>query len=110
MEKNVELAEKALDEAEERALSGKPVVVKPKEEKKKVVKKEPKPVRTTNLAPQTAQDKKIMDTYNEGMKDTKRTSFTSSNPLPPKVENKLIPLFEGYINTLVQQKFKAIPI
>ena len=106
LEKNVELAEKALDEAEERALSGKPVVVKPKEEKKKVVKKEPKPVRTTNLAPQTAQDKKIMDTYNEGMKDTKRTSFTSSNPLPPKVENKLIPLFEGYINTLVQQKFK----
>ena len=104
--KNVELAEKALEEAEERALSGKPVVVKPKEEKKKVVKKEPKPVRTTNLAPQTAQDKKIMDTYNEGMKDTKRTSFTSSNPLPAKVENKLIPLFEGYINTLVQQKFK----
>ena len=104
--KNVELAEKALDEAEERALSGKPVVVKPKEEKKKVVKKEPKPVRTTNLAPQTAQDKKIMNTYNEGMKDTKRTSFTSSNPLPAKVENKLIPLFEGYINTLVQQKFK----
>ena len=104
--KNVELAEKALEEAEERALSGKPVVVKPKEEKKKAVKKEPKPVRTTNLAPQTAQDKKIMDTYNEGMKDTKRTSFTSSNPLPAKVENKLIPLFEGYINKLVQQKFK----
>ena len=110
LEKNVELAEKALDDAEERALSGtpaiKPVVTKPKEEKKKAVKKEPKPVRTTNLAPQTAQDKKIMDTYNEGMKDTKRTSFTSSNPLPAKVENKLIPLFEGYINTLVQQKFK----
>ena len=110
LEKKVELAEKALDEAEERALSGtpaiKPVVAKPKEEEKKVVKREPKPVRTTNLAPQTAQDKKIMDTYNEGMKDTKRTSFTSSNPLPAKVENKLIPLFEGYINTLVQQKFK----
>ena len=110
LEKKVELAEKALDEAEERALSGtpaiKPVVAKPKEEKKKVVKREPKPVRTTNLAPQTAQDKKIMDTYNEGMNDTKRTSFTSSNPLPAKVENKLIPLFEGYINTLVQQKFK----
>jgi len=108
LERNVELAEKALDEAEERALSGatKVVTPKPKKEVKKKVKKESKPVRTTNLAPQTAQDKKIMDTYNEGMKDTKRTSFTSSNPLPAKVENKLIPLFEGYINTLVQQKFK----
>ena len=47
LEKNVELAEKALDEAEERAISGAPkpkvVAPKPKKEVKKEVKKEDKP-------------------------------------------------------------------
>ncbi len=47
LEKNVELAEKALDEAEERAISGAPkpkvVTPKPKKEVKKEVKKEDKP-------------------------------------------------------------------
>ena len=75
-------------------------VVKPK------TKPEAKPVRTTDLGPNDPISKKIMDTYNEGMEGVERESYNDKKPLPSKLENKLIPLFEGYINTIVNQKFE----
>ena len=75
-------------------------VVKPK------TKPEAKPVRTTDLGPNDPISKKIMDTYNEGMEGIERESYNDKKPLPSKLENKLIPLFEGYINTIVNQKFE----
>lgn len=68
-------------------------------------KPEAKPVRTTDLGPNDPISKNIMSTYNEGMKGVKRESYNDKKPLPAKLENKLIPLFEGYINKIVNQKF-----
>ena len=65
-----------------------------------------KEVRTDNLGPNDPRSKEIMETYNEGMVDVKRTKYTAKDRLPKSVENKLVPLFKGYVNTLVNQKFK----
>ena len=40
------------------------------------------------------------------MEGAERTEYKSNKPLPASLERKLVPLFEGYINTIVQQKFK----
>ena len=47
-----------------------------------------------------------MDAYNVGMYGIERPEYKASKPLPAPVERKLVPMFEGYINTIVQQKFK----
>ena len=73
----------------------KPKVVKPKE-----------PTRTTDLGPRDPLSQKIMDTYDVGMYGIERTEYRASKPLPAPLERKLVPMFEGYINTIVQQKFK----
>ncbi len=65
-----------------------------------------KPVRTTDLGPRDPRSKKIMDTYNEGTRDKERTNYSANNPLPGGLESKLVPQFEGYINTIVDQKFR----
>ena len=109
LEKKVEEAERLLEEAEERVASGRSAIkqeAKPKPKPKKKV--EAKPVRTTDLGPRDPKSKKIMDTYNEGMEGVERTEYKASKPLPASLEKKLIPLFEGYINTIVQQKFKQV--
>ena len=109
LEQKVEEAERLLEEAEERVASGRSAIkqeAKPKPKPKKKV--EAKPVRTTDLGPRDPKSKKIMDTYNEGMEGVERTEYKASKPLPASLEKKLIPLFEGYINTIVQQKFKQV--
>ena len=73
----------------------KPKVVRPKE-----------PTRTTDLGPRDPLSQKIMDTYDEGMEGAERTEYKASKPLPSRLERLLVPMFEGYINTIVQQKFK----
>jgi hypothetical protein len=40
------------------------------------------------------------------MESVDRPEYKANKPLPSSLERKLIPLFEGYINTIVQQKFK----
>ena len=65
-----------------------------------------KPVRTTDLGPRDSRSQKIMDTYNEGTKGKVRTNYSAKNPLPEGLESKLVPQFEGYINTIVDQKFR----
>ena len=105
---NLNKAEDALDAAEEAAKNpSAPAPEVKKEVKPKPKRKvEAKPTRTTDLGPRDPKSKKIMDTYNEGMEGVERTEYKASNPLPALLEKKLIPLFEGYINTIVQQKFK----
>lgn len=70
--------------------------------------KETKPARTTDLGPRDPKSKKIMDTYNKTMDNVERTNYTKNNPLPAKLEAELVPMFEGYINSIVQQKFKQL--
>ena len=107
LEQKVEEAERLLEEAEERVASGRSAIkqeAKPKPKPKKKV--EAKPVRTTDLGPRDPISKKIMNTYNEGMEGVSRPEYKASKPLPSRLEGKLVPMFEGYINTIVQQKFK----
>ena len=105
---NIDKAEAELDAAEAAAKA--PQKVAP--EVKKEVKSKPKverlkePTRTTDLGPRDPLSQRIMDTYDVGMYGIERTEYRASNPLPAPLEGKLIPMFEGYINTLVQQKFK----
>ena len=108
-EANLEAAEAALDAAEEAAANPQAVVkTPPKPKAKPKVKKErpDKPTRTTDLEPRDPLSQKIMDQYNVGMYGIERKEYTASKPLPAPVERKLVPMFEGYINTIVQQKFK----
>ena len=81
-------------------------VPKPKE-KPKAAKRQikDKPTRVTDLGPNDPRSKEIMNAYNEGMEGVERESYSEKKPLPAKLENKLIPLFEGYINKIVNQKF-----
>ena len=72
----------------------KPKVVRPK-----------KPIRTTDLGPRDETSQEIMDIYDEGMEGEVRTNYTGKNPLPNNLDNKLVPKFEAYINTIVNQKF-----
>ena len=72
----------------------KPKVVRPK-----------KPIRTTDLGPRDETSQEIMDIYDEGMEGEVRTNYTGKNPLPNNLDNKLVPEFEAYINTIVNQKF-----
>ena len=46
-----------------------------------------------------------MDIYKKGMKGKVRTNYAGKNPLPGNLDNKLVPKFEAYINTIVNQKF-----
>ena len=91
------------------AILAEPIGVAPVKAKKPApkpkVKKEPKPVRTTDLSPRDPMSAKIMDAYNEGMQGVERKEYSQTKPLPAKLENKLIPMFEGYINKIVNQKF-----
>ena len=106
---NLDAAEAALDAAEDAVLN--PVaetVAKPKPAPKAKTERPAKPTRTTDLGPRDPQSKKIMDTYNEGMAGVARPVYKASIPLPASLERKLIPMFEGYINTIVQQKFKQL--
>ena len=106
---NLEKAEIALEEAEEAAKAPKPApepVVKKEVKPKVKVARPEKPKRTTDLGPRDPISKKIMSTYDEGMEGVDRPGYKANKPLPAFLERKLIPLFEGYINTIVQQKFK----
>lgn len=106
---NLEKAEIALEEAEEAAKAPKPApepVVKKEVRPKVKVARPEKPKRTTDLGPRDPISKKIMSTYDEGMEGVDRPDYKANKPLPASLERKLIPLFEGYINTIVQQKFK----
>ena len=108
-EANLEAAEAALDAAEEAAANPQAVVKtppKPKAEPKVKKERPEKPTRTTDLGPRDPLSQKIMDQYNVGMYGIERKEYTASKPLPAPVERKLVPMFEGYINTIVQQKFK----
>ena len=82
------------------------VVAKTEPKPKPKVKREAKPVRTTDLGPRDPRSQKIMDTYNEGTEGKGRTNYNAKNPLPGGLESKLVPQFEGYINTIVDQKFR----
>jgi len=105
---NIDKAERELDEAEAAAKAPPAVVPEIKKEvkpKEKIARPE-KPTRTTDLGPRDPISKKIMSTYNEDMEGVDRPEYKANKPLPASLERKLIPLFEGYINTIVQQKFK----
>ena len=105
---NIDKAEAELDAAEAAAKAPSTVVPEVKKEVKSKPKVErPKePTRTTDLGPRDPLSQKIMDTYEEGMEGVERTEYKASKPLPSRLEGKLVPMFEGYINTIVQQKFK----
>tara|TARA_R110002153_G_scaffold490_1_gene2420 strand:- start:1127 stop:8572 length:7446 start_codon:yes stop_codon:yes gene_type:complete len=106
---NLDKAEAALDLAEEQASNPQAAQEVKKEDKPKPkpkVNRPEKPTRTTDLGPRDPKSKKIMDTYNEGMEGVERSEYKANKPLPASLERKLVPLFEGYINTIVQQKFK----
>ena len=106
---NLDAAEAALDAAEDAALN--PVTettAKPKPAPKAKTERPTKPTRTTDLGPRDPISKKIMDTYNEGMEGVERPEYKANKPLPASLERKLVPMFEGYINTIVQQKFKQL--
>jgi hypothetical protein len=47
-----------------------------------------------------------MEIYEKGTEGQGRTNYNAKNPLPGNLESKLVPLFEGYINTIVEQKFR----
>ena len=100
---NIEKAENALDAAaakSENAENIKPIAKKKAESNKTI--------KVSELGPKDPVSKKIMDTYNEGMEGVNRPESTSKKPLPASLERKLIPMFDGYINTIVQQKFKQL--
>lgn len=44
--------------------------------------------------------------YEEGVAGIERNQYSNKNPLPAALENKLLPIFNGYINTVVRSKFK----
>ena len=105
---NIDKAEAELEAAEAAAKAPPTVVPEAKKEAKpkpKVVRPK-EPTRTTDLGPRDPLSQKIMDTYDEGMEGVERTEYKASKPLPSRLEGKLVPMFEGYINTIVQQKFK----
>ena len=106
--KNLEEADFDFDydrfEAAKANLELKIKVADKKEEAKRTVPK--REVKKDDLGPNDPRSKEIMDVYNEGMKDVGRTKYTSKDKLPLNLENKLVPLFTGYINTIVNQKFK----
>ena len=105
---NIDKAEAELEAAEEAAKNPPAAVPEVKKEvksKPKVARPE-KPTRTTDLGPRDPLSQKIMDTYNKDMEGVARPEYQASKPLPPRLEKKLVPMFEGYINTIVQQKFK----
>ncbi len=94
LEKNVELAEKALDEAEERAISGasKPKVVAPKPNKeKKKPKVTTKKKSTAPLKKETAKSKKILDDIGND----------------PKGYNKNNPKIYEVLSGIIKSKSKA---
>jgi hypothetical protein len=105
---NIDKAEAELDAAEEAAKNPQKVAPEVKKEvkSKPKVEKPKEPTRTTDLGPRDPLSQRIMDTYNVGMYGIERTEYRASNPLPAPLERKLVPMFEGYINTIVQQKFK----
>ena len=104
---NLDAAEAALDAAEEAALNPQaPVKTQPKPKPKAKKERPAKPTRTTDLGPRDPLSQKIMDAYKVGMFGIERPEYKASKPLPAPVERKLVPMFEGYINTIVQQKFK----
>jgi len=108
LEQNVTKAERLLEEAEERVVSGRSAI---KQEVKKEAKPKPKvvrpkkPIRTTDLGPRDETSQEIMDIYDEGMEGEVRTNYTGKNPLPNNLDNKLVPKFEAYIYTIANQKF-----
>ena len=107
---NLDKAEAELDAAEDainNPQKATPEVKKEVKPKTKVSRPE-KPIRTTELGPRDPISKKIMDTYNEGMEGVERPEYKANKPLPASLERKLVPMFEGYINTIVQQKFKQL--
>ena len=120
---NIDKAEAELDAAEAAAKAPPTIVPKAKKEAAVVSKdtenivlfdksavnkkaRPEKPTRTTDLGPRDPISKKIMSTYNEDMEGIDRPEYKANKPLPASLERKLIPFFEGYINTIVQQKFK----
>jgi len=57
----------------------------------------------------SAKDKQdMMDTYNRLMEGVERTEYSKNNPLPRRLENELVPKFYGYVNTLVNKKFRQV--
>ena len=50
----------------------------------------------------------MMDTYNRLMEGVERTEYSKNNPLPRRLENELVPKFYGYVNTLVNKKFRQV--
>ena len=52
--------------------------------------------------------KDMMDTYNRLMEGVERTDYSKNNPLPRRLENELVPKFYGYVNTLVNKKFRQV--
>ena len=105
---NIDKAEAELDAAEEAAKNPQKATpdVKKEVKSKPKVERPKEPTRTTDLGPRDPLSQRIMDTYNVGMYGIERTEYRASNPLPAPLERKLVPMFEGYINTIVQQKFK----
>ena len=107
---NLDKAEAELDAAEDAVNNlqkATPEVKKEVKPKTKVSRPE-KPVRTSELGPRDSVSKKIMDNYSESMEGVERPEYKANKPLPASLERKLIPLFEGYINTIVQQKFRQL--
>ncbi len=104
---NIDKAEAELDAAEAAAKAPSTVVPEVKKEvkSKPKVARPKKPIRTTDLGPRDETSQEIMDIYDEGMEGEVRTNYTGKNPLPNNLDNKLVPKFEAYINTIVNQKF-----
>ena len=50
----------------------------------------------------------MMDLYNRRMEGIERTEYTKNKPLPARLENELVGKFYGYVNTIVNQKFKQV--
>ena len=49
---------------------------------------------------------KIQAVYEEGMANDTREVFNEKTPLPTSLENKLLPEFEAYVDTIVKSKFR----
>lgn len=60
----------------------------------------------SSLSPDDRQ--KMMDTYNAAMQNVERTEYSKNNPLPARLENELAYKFYGYVNTLVNKKFRQV--
>lgn len=57
----------------------------------------------------SANDKQnMMDLYNRQMEGVERTEYSKNNPLPARLENELVGKFYGYVNTLVNKKFRQV--